>query len=66
MKVAVALAKNILVLLGVTAAVSAIDAGIRKKIYGSGITTLIIVFLYQLLQEEKNIVQSKNKTKRKI
>ena len=66
MKVAVPLAKNILVLLGVTAAVSAIDAGIRKKIYGSGITTLIIVFLYQPLQEEKNIVQSKNKTKRKI
>ena len=66
MKVAVALAKNILVLLGVTAAVSAIDAGIQKKIYGSGITTLIIVFLYQPLQEEKNIVQSKNKTKRKI
>ena len=66
MKVAVPLAKNILVLLGVTAAVSAIDAGIQKKIYGSGITTLIIVFLYQPLQEEKNIVQSKNKTKRKI
>ena len=66
MKVAVPLAKNILVLLGVTAAVSAIDAGIQKKIYGSGITTLIIVFIYQPLQEEKNIVQSKNKTKRKI
>ena len=28
--------------LGITAAASAIDAGIQKKIYGSGRTTLII------------------------
>ena len=42
MKVAVPLAKNILAPLGVTAAVSAIDAGIQKKIHGSGTTTLII------------------------
>ena len=41
-KVAVPLAKNILAPLGVTAAASAIDAGIQKKIHGSGTTTLII------------------------
>ena len=35
-------AKNILVPLGITAAASAIDAGIQKKIHGSGTTTLII------------------------
>ena len=42
MKVAVPLARNILAPLGITAAASAIDAGIQKKIQGSGITTLII------------------------
>ena len=42
MKVAAPLAKNILALLGITAAASAIDAGIQKKIHGSGTTTLII------------------------
>ena len=34
--------KNILAPLGKTAAASAIDAGIQKKIHGSGTTTLII------------------------
>ena len=42
MKVVVSLAKNILAPLGITAAASAIDAGIQKKIHGSGTTTLII------------------------
>ena len=42
MKVAVPLAKNILAPLGKTAAASAIDAGIQKKMHGSGTTTLII------------------------
>ena len=42
MKVALLLAKNVLAPLGITAAVSAIDAGIQKKIHGSGTTTLII------------------------
>ena len=36
------LAKNVLIPLGLTAAVSAADAGIHKKILGSGTTTLII------------------------
>ena len=42
MKVAAPLDKNILGPLGITVAASAIDAGIQKKIYGSGTTTLII------------------------
>ena len=42
MKVAVPIAKDILTPLGITAAASAIDAGIQKKIHGSGTTTLVI------------------------
>ena len=42
MKVAVLLAKNILTSLRITAATSAIDVGIQKKIHGSGSTTLVI------------------------
>ena len=42
MNVAIPLAKNILVPLGVTAAASAIDVVIQKKIHSSGATTLII------------------------
>ena len=42
MKIAVPSTKNILALLGITAPVSGIDAGIQKKIHGSGTTTLII------------------------
>ena len=42
MKVAIPLAKNVSDPLGITAAASAIDAGIKKKIHGSGTTTLTI------------------------
>ena len=42
MKVAIPLAKNVLAPLGITAAASAVEARIQKKIYGSGTTTLII------------------------
>ena len=42
MKIAVPLAKNVLAPLGITAAASALDAGIQKKIHGPGNTTLII------------------------
>ena len=42
MKVAIPLAKNVLAPLGITAAASAIDARIQKKIHGLGTTTLII------------------------
>ena len=41
-KVAAPLAQKVLAPLGLTAAMSVIDAGIQKKIHGSGITTLII------------------------
>ena len=36
------LAKNVLIALGLTATVSATDAAIHKKMFGSGTTTLII------------------------
>ena len=42
MKVAMPLAKNVLAPLGISAAMSAIDGSIKKKILGSGTTTLII------------------------
>ena len=40
MKVAIPLTKNVLAPLEITAATSAIDAGIQKKIHGSGTTTI--------------------------
>ena len=42
MKIAIPIEKNILAPLGITAAASATDAGIQKKLHGSGTTTLII------------------------
>ena len=42
MKVAMPLAKNVLVPLGLSAAMSAIDGSIKKKMFGSGATSLII------------------------
>ena len=42
MKVAMPLAKNVLARLGISAAMSAIDGSIKKKMFGSGTTTLII------------------------
>ena len=42
MKVLVPLARNILAPLGITAAASAIDSGIQKKIHSSETATLII------------------------
>ena len=42
MKVTVTLAKNVLAPLGITAAASVLNAGIQKKINGSGTTTLVI------------------------
>ena len=81
MKVAVPLAKNILAPLGITAAASAIDAGIQKKIHGSGTTILIISNKEMndilktvealedfniLLKEVTKTVQNKTKDKSKI
>ena len=42
MKVAMPLAKNVLAPLGLSAAMSATDGSIKKKMLGSGVTTLII------------------------
>ena len=42
MKVAIPLTKNVLSSLGITAAASAMDAGIQKKNHAFGTTTLII------------------------
>ena len=44
------MAKNILAPLGIIAVASSIDAGIQKKIHGSGTTTLIIS------NEEMNVI----------
>ena len=76
MKVAVPLAKNILAPLGITAAASAIDAGIQKKINGSKTTTLItskeemneIMKIVQTLEDSNTLLKGvtktiKNKTK---
>ena len=59
MKVAVPLAKYVLVPLGITAAASTIDAGIQMKTHGSGTTTLIISnkemnFIMKIVQALKN------------
>ena len=50
------LAKSVLIPLGLTVAASAADAGIQKKIYGSGTTTLII--LKEELKDIMKIVQA--------
>ena len=70
MKVAVPLAKNILAPLGITAAASAIDAGIQKKIHGSGTTTLIIsneemndiIKIIQALEDSNILLKGVTKT----
>ena len=43
MKVAMPLAKNVLAPLGISAAMSAIDGSIKKKILGSGTATTLII-----------------------
>ena len=57
MKVSVPLAKNILAPLRITAAASAIDAGIQKKIHGSG-TTILIIILNEEMNDILKIVQA--------
>ena len=78
MKEAIPLAKNVLPPLGKRAAASAIDAGIQKKIRGSGSTTLIIsneemnniTKLVQALEDSNILLKGvtktiKNETKKK-
>ena len=73
MKVAVPQAKNILAPLGITAAASATDAGIQKKIHGSGrpsSTTLIIsnkemndmIKIVQALEDSNILLKGVRKT----
>ena len=70
MKVAIPLAKNVLGLLGITAAASVIDAGIQKKIHGSGTTTLIIsneemndiMKIFQVLEDSNILLKGVAKT----
>ena len=70
MKVAVPLAKNILAPLGITAAASAIDAGIQKKIHSSGAANLIIsneemnniMKIVQRLEDSKILLKGVTKT----
>ena len=74
MKVAISLAKNVLAQLGITAAASAIDAGIQKKKapqkHGSGTTTLIIsnkemndiIKIVQALEDSNILLKGVTKT----
>ena len=70
MKVAIPLAKNVLALLGITAAASAIDPGIQRKIHGSGTTTLIIsneemndiIKIIQALEDSNILLKGVTKT----
>ena len=73
MKVAIPLAKNVLAPLGITAAASAIDAGIQKKIHGSGrlssTTSIIsnkemneIIKIVQVLEDSNILLKGVTKT----
>ena len=70
MKVAIPLAKNVLAPLGITVAASAIDAGIQKKIHGSGTATLIIsneemnyiIKIVQVLEDSNILLKGVTKT----
>ena len=57
MKVAMPLAKNVLAPLGLTAAMSAIDGSIQKKIHGSGVKLIIeedIQDIIKIIKELEN------------
>ena len=70
MKVEIPLAKKVLAPLGMTAVASAIDAGIHKKIHGSGTTTLIIsnkkmngiMKIVQALEDSNTVLKGVTKT----
>ena len=70
MKIAIPLAKHVLAPLGITAAASAIDAGIQKRIHGSGATTLAnsneeindIMKIVQALEDSKILMKGVTKT----
>ena len=59
MKVAIPLAKNVSAPLGLTAAALVIDAGIQKKIYGSGrSSSTILIISNKEMNEIMKIVQA--------
>ena len=70
MKVGIPFAKNILASLGIAATLSATDAGIQKKIHGSGTTTLItsneeinpIMKIIQALEDSNILLKGVTKT----
>ena len=69
MKVAMPLAKNVLAPLGLTAAMSAIDASIQKKILGSGVKLIIeqedmndIVKIIEALENSSILLKGVTKT----
>ena len=69
MKVALPLAKNVLAPLGLTAAISAIDGSIQKKIHGSGIKLIIeeedmkdIVKIIETLENSGILLKGVSKT----
>ena len=68
MKVALSLAKNVLAPLGLTAAMSAIDGSIQKKIHGSGIKLIIeeedmkdIMKIIEVLENSSILLKGVNK-----
>ena len=69
-KVAIHLSKNTLAPLGITVATSATDAGIQKKIHGSGTTTLItsneemnnIIKIVETLEDSNILLKGVTKT----
>ena len=69
MKVAMPLTKNVLAPLGLTAAMSAIDGGIQKKIHGSGVKLIIeqedmkdIMKIIKALENSGILLKGVNKT----
>ena len=69
MKLAIPLAKNVLAPLGLTAAMSAIDGSIQKKIHGSGVKLIIeqedmndIIKIIEALQNSGILLNAVSKT----
>ena len=69
MKVAMPLAKNVLALLGLAAAMSAIDGSIQKKIHGSGVKLVIeqedmndIIKIIEALENSRILLKGVTKT----
>ena len=69
MKVAMPLAKNVLAPLGLTAAMSAIDGSIQKKIHGSGVKLIIeqedmndIIKIIEVLENSGILLKGVTKT----